>query len=156
VANRYIRAEDEFLGSHPGAKPQLGVRNFVLDFLGLSNDFNHPWCATWANSIYDSMAAMPTVEYGAVFANGVVEKSLEFRWVQWNKSKLYVAGLQKQHNWVAVQSVGYPEMQTKTQTQLDGESLVYFDPWWDVLPKVRRPGDHEYRLTDWVLIPDGD
>ncbi len=156
VADRYIRAVDEFLGSHPGAKPTLGTRNYVLDYLGLANDINHPWCATWADFVHNKISTMPTADYGAAFAFGIVEVSLEFHRVQWNKSSLPIAGIQIQHNWITVQSAGYPALQTKTKAQLDGESVIYFDPWWDLSPRVRRPGDHQYRLTDWYPIPDED
>lgn len=55
LADIYIRAVDEFLATHPGAKPKLGSRNIIADATGLQNEFNAPWCADWAAGMMKSV-----------------------------------------------------------------------------------------------------
>jgi hypothetical protein len=115
VADRYIRTVDEFLASHPGAKPKLGKRTNILDKLGVANAVTAPWCADWAEAMTREMAN----------ANRLIGTD----WGQWKAGDA-------EHNFLLVRSFGFlPTYPIKDPAT----NILLFDPWRDLLPRVYKP-----------------
>ncbi len=114
VADRYIRAVDDFLATHPGAKPKLGKRTPILEKFGIETAVTAPWCADWAQAMTQEL-------FG-------VNRMIGTDWGQWKSGGA-------EHNFLIVRSKGYlPTYPAKETT-----NILLFDPWRDLLPRVFKP-----------------
>jgi hypothetical protein len=127
VADAYLRAVDDFLRTHPGARPKLGSRNFIADAAGLQDEFNSPWCADWAGAMLKAM--------GEAFPGGHrVNEVFRFDWAQSHAKGLGVFPIQ--HNFVLVRPVGRPP---QFPIEKATSSMTLLDPWRTILPKAYFP-----------------
>jgi len=126
VADWYIRSVDDFLRTHPGARPELGHRNFVANLVGLQNEFNSPWCADWAAGMITALDDLPEAAR--------VHQYFRFGWAQTHSRAAGVFPIQ--HNYLMVRVAGYPE-----EFPMDPEKrrAALFDPWRSTLPLVYYP-----------------
>lgn len=118
LADDYIRGTDSFLRDHPGARPSLGQRRWLLDATGIQNEFNAPWCADWAPYMQQKL------NKGSNDPNQFNDY-LKVEFMQWNSGGF-------QHNFQMVRPVGYA---IKVLPEIDNVAVI-FDPWRDLLPRV--------------------
>lgn len=119
LADAYIAIVDTFLKDHPGAKPNLGKR---IEFLGLQNEFNAPWCADWAQGVLQGlMDRFPP--------SHPINKWLRFEWAQFKSPE---------HNFIIIYPRGYPP---KMPPEKNSRTLLLLDPWQTIKPHTYFPGD---------------
>ncbi len=124
LADVYLRAVDEFLATHPGAKPQLGSRNLVADAVGLQDEFNAPWCADWA-------AAMLQSTFQKIPGNDPIHQVFRFEWGQAHAKFASIFPIQ--HNFMIVRPVGRP---ARFPLNPKDKSALMFDPWRTLNPRA--------------------
>jgi len=136
IADAYIDAVLKFLKTDPGARPKLGERSRLLDFLGIQNERNAPWCSDWANFISDKLCD-PVHTKVSIGGNEVsLDLLVRPQRVQTNWPDGY------QHNYVVLRPFGRMIVLAK---DVDRDAaitpyILYFDPWFRILPDVFMPG----------------
>ncbi|MFM8313908.1 MAG: hypothetical protein ACKOA8_06450 [Deltaproteobacteria bacterium] len=118
-ADAYIAIVDKFLKEHPGARPKLGKR---IEFLGLQNEINAPWCADWAQGVLEGFM-------NRFDAKHPIQKWLKFQWAQIRSP---------QHNFVVIYPSGRPPA---VPPKPNDHTLLIADPWHTILPGTYFPGD---------------
>ena len=123
TADDLIRMTDLFLRTHPGARPELGTRNYVANAFEWQNRFSHPWCADWTGAM---MAWIHTVIRDRQHPANTY---LEFDFGQANSTVIL------QHNFVIVRPRNYAIQLTSPWLSPAADPVVLlFDPWRELLP----------------------
>ncbi|MGQ9915522.1 MAG: hypothetical protein ACUVQQ_14365, partial [Thermogutta sp.] len=137
IADAYMAAVYEFLKTRPGARPKLGRRSWLLDRLGIQNEYNAPWCDDWATYIRDKLtnALLKTIPIdGKEIRLGMLLK-VERGQTNWPDGY--------QHNYVLIRPYGRPAVGAKTPEDHEANlHFLFFDPWFKILPIVYLPGDY--------------
>ena len=131
-ADIYIRAVDDFLRTHPGAKASLGARNTFLNWLGLSNEYTDPWCADWALGMFQN------VVYAVRNPANQIHQVLDGADAQatWGSGA-------HEHNWVVIYPKETIPAESLTPTQAMQDKMLYADPWPSLMPKLCTDEEHE-------------
>lgn len=137
IADWYIRAVDDFLASHWGAKPKQGMRNFWLDKYGIQDETNHPWCDDWATYLLgradEVLDTRIIVGDRAIALNQLLKTDR----VQWHGG---IPGWRLQHNYVLLRPYGYQVVNPPSAEPV----IVLCDPWIKIRPEVYTPKTHPY------------
>lgn len=130
LADIYITAVDTFLKEHPGAKPQLDRRRFLLDQLGIQNATNAPWCADWA-------VGMSTALGDAIYQDKEMRNLLRVSLAQSIDPMDHY-----QHNFVVLIPRGYDPLPEGKSTK----KVLILDPWVNLLPIAYPPADGAHAI----------
>ena len=141
----YVDAVDEFLRTRRGAAPEQGSRNAILDFLGVSNEFNHPWCDDWARFVNQYVGDRLndrrfTVEIGdSEMSLGSIIRIDRYYWCSGGH----------EHNYNGIRPWGYQPTEPPTRDN----GVLLLDPWLTLLPLSYWPSEHPLPPTGRGLNP---
>ncbi len=144
IADAYIRAVDDFLRLHPGAKPELGERSAILGALGLQNEFSHPWCDDWAEAMRNALRDTITGDPSLKRLFGVMRG-------YWLEKEPREEG-DLQHNWIVLYPL-LPGLVMAGFDPPDGLPLLFLDPWYKILPYSYKPGSSNHAPLTHLGVP---
>ncbi len=147
AADIMIRATDEFLRTHPGARPSLRARNGVADFFGISNPENAPWCGDWAPAMRDA------IHQG--INSGQADSARLY--LRFDPAQAYDPGwpFNLEHNFIIVRPAGHQTQFSRPGNDFVDPVILLFDPWRELIPAVYRPSpwSEQPRRTPTNLFP---
>lgn len=137
VADWYIRSVDDFLGSHWGANPKQGTRNYWFDKFGVQDEQNRPWCDDWATNLLGGADEVLDTKIMVGDQALPLNQLLKTERVQWHGG---IPGWRLQHNYLLFRPFGYKVANPPSTDPV----IVLFDPWIKIRPEVYSPKTHPY------------
>lgn len=132
----YVEGVLEFLRTRKNANPMQGQRNAILDYTGIQNEFNHPWCDDWARFVNEYIGkklrdpnegSIASNEAGNVLLKDIIVVERYY----WTKDG-------REHNYNGIRPSGYiPENSLSKDN-----GIVLLDPWITLLPIAYWPSKH--------------
>ena len=147
VADALIRATDEFMRTHPGARPSLGARNGFANLLGISNAQNAPWCGDWGPAMRDALFEAQRI--------GQLNTARNF--IRFLPGQAFDPGLvyDLEHNFIIIAPAGHSIRFSTPGNDAVDTGILIFDPWRELIPTpyVPTPWSQQPRRTPTNLFP---